>query len=593
MPIEAIIEALAAGRDLDAQVEALEALHGAERTTAVTQLASRLGEADAARRKAVFFALQHCWDAVGRCAVIEMLSDPDPETRRMAAIVLARGEGREFLAHCAEPLLRHPDPEIAGGAFELVESMFPDPARLRAALRDPGLQPYLPRVLSRYYAPALSTQCRALLDHPDLSVARAALAALIEQNDRTAPTRARLRELLQHDLAEARELAAEYFTWHGGVEDVEAIGEAMGGETDLHARAALAEAVAAIGRRKESATAYAVAGADLAPLTASAAAGYRRASRALRFRRGAKARRRAFDLYRTAEPLEPRWLYEGRPPGAEFLDARAARFEAQQRVLAMPPRPFHGGRGSDIAYDAPVARRVVAPVRGYEAGGGESFGEETGRSSRVFTDLVHVGDDVAWDGEHLSVVALADGLVREVACTESWGNLVVIEHILPSAWLADQDDVIEASGGALAQPVTADGAIRCCSLYAHLGPYIAVRPREPVQAGRKIGSVGRAFTWENGGYRAHLHFGVHLGPYRQHPRREAEIALRYRGAQHRARVTGANFDRIECTIEVDGKPLPVWKTASWVCGYLPLWWFEARTHGWLDPRRLLAAAVRM
>lgn len=63
-----------------------------------------------------------------------------------------------------------------------------------------------------------------------------------------------------------------------------------------------------------------------------------------------------------------------------------------------------------------------------------------------------------------------------------------------------------------------------------------------VAGGQKIGALGRTYTWEGGGYVAHLHFGMYDDAYRQ---------------------------------------------GDWVTGYFDPVAFRAGDHQWLPPRSLL------
>ena len=141
--------------------------------------------------------------------------------------------------------------------------------------------------------------------------------------------------------------------------------------------------------------------------------------------------------------------------------------------------------------------------------------------------LLHVGADLAWHRAGEPVYAMAAGIVRvsqgpprfdkgesrkEVGDANSaaaktparksstaalnraikqahralgWGNLIVIEHRL------------------------SDGSF-VTSIYGHLGPKRLVAVGDVVQAGQKIGTIGRAGE-ENGGYKPHLHFGLREG----------------------------------------------------------------------------------
>jgi murein DD-endopeptidase MepM/ murein hydrolase activator NlpD len=105
------------------------------------------------------------------------------------------------------------------------------------------------------------------------------------------------------------------------------------------------------------------------------------------------------------------------------------------------------------------------------------------------------------------VRAIADGIVRYSAFSPTWtdaakrvhwnlGNVIVIEHaIVPS--------------------VGDDAAV--CSFYVHLAADRRVAVGERVTRGTLIGRIGADRSEENGRYPAHLHFGIHRGPYFQIP----------------------------------------------------------------------------
>jgi murein DD-endopeptidase MepM/ murein hydrolase activator NlpD len=85
-----------------------------------------------------------------------------------------------------------------------------------------------------------------------------------------------------------------------------------------------------------------------------------------------------------------------------------------------------------------------------------------------------------------------------------YGNLVVIEHPLPAALLADLPD--------LPQPIY--------TLYAHLSQ-VNVEPGQPVKAGQQIGAVGMSGIAEG----SHLHFEVRLGENTYESVRNPELWL--------------------------------------------------------------------
>ncbi|MBU4201472.1 MAG: M23 family metallopeptidase [Verrucomicrobia bacterium] len=72
------------------------------------------------------------------------------------------------------------------------------------------------------------------------------------------------------------------------------------------------------------------------------------------------------------------------------------------------------------------------------------------------------------------------------------GNVIVIEHKFDRP----QDDLEYA-----------------CSFYVHLGNDRKVKVGDNVVQGQVIGCIGKDKSEENGRYPAHLHFGVHKGPY--------------------------------------------------------------------------------
>ncbi|HTT09185.1 MAG TPA: hypothetical protein VMH34_10400 [Gammaproteobacteria bacterium] len=551
-----LIADLRAGANLEARAADLSAIPDQERSTWMPSLLELLERVDAADRRIGFFALQHCWSAIAREAVIRHLGSDDPGSRRMAAIVLEHGEGRAFLAQAASRWLDDPEPARAGEALALVDSMYPDVERLRRAVEQPALRPYLRCNLSRYGDPSLAAAMLACLNDGDTEVARAGLAALIQQIDPPSAVRACCRELLRHPRPEARELAAEYFCWHGGGDDCAALQAALPAETDRHAAAGLESSLRAIKRRST-----------------------------------ATVQRQALRRHLLAtQRFEPRWCYQGRSPGTDFLRGRQARFDLLAAYYGLPHRSVQATRrdaGANVPhlYSAPL----VAPIRQYPGAPDDSFGVDTDKANRTYTELVHVGEDVGWDGEAQTVVAIADGLIREIGWIESWGNIAVVEHHL--AGIAS--DKLRRQLGLFAPTVResihlADGSFLCCSVYAHLGPGIWRLPGAFIEAGEKIGVIGRPYMWENGGYRAHLHFATHLGPYWQTPRTGARIDLRFEGRRYEGIVRKADRRQIAATIEVGGRTKEVVRNTHWLCGYVSPGHFESGTHGWFNPRLLFS-----
>jgi len=103
----------------------------------------------------------------------------------------------------------------------------------------------------------------------------------------------------------------------------------------------------------------------------------------------------------------------------------------------------------------------------------------------------HVGEDMGWMRDGCSVYAVANGVVRIIyGGGSNWGFLVAIEHRLPSGRYVS-------------------------SIYGHGSSEILVRSGERVMKGQKIMTSGLSCSVENGGYLAHIHFGLSWGPIRR------------------------------------------------------------------------------
>ncbi len=153
------------------------------------------------------------------------------------------------------------------------------------------------------------------------------------------------------------------------------------------------------------------------------------------------------------------------------------------------------------------ATEFVLPCEGYEQGlrDGGNFGALiAGDRAAPFAGSYHLGEDV-WLPEGTEVRSIAQGTVVYSDFSPSWkdergathwnlGNVIIIEHRL---------DPPE------------DGLDAVCSVSVHLGADRRVAVGDAVAAGQVIGTIGKGRSEENGGYPAHLHFGLHKGPYLQ------------------------------------------------------------------------------
>jgi murein DD-endopeptidase MepM/ murein hydrolase activator NlpD len=228
--------------------------------------------------------------------------------------------------------------------------------------------------------------------------------------------------------------------------------------------------------------------------------------------------------------------------------------------------------------DYPEATRFVYPIQRYEE---DLF---AGYPRRSFgAGGTHAGEDCAWFRDGCSIYAITDGVVRMVqGAGGDWGFLVAIEHRLP------------------------DGRY-LTTVYGHMGFDVLVRPGDVVKPGQKIGTQGLSTSVENGGYGAHLHFGLGDGPFRRPAgawvgakvnldlgdgRKVPAPIVRLVYAKEKTNSLGWPLtamvirrpDGTEQTAEIPEQPI----------GH-EIRWFQAYVRGcrgWLDPQTVLPELVR-
>lgn len=182
------------------------------------------------------------------------------------------------------------------------------------------------------------------------------------------------------------------------------------------------------------------------------------------------------------------------------------------------------GVGQEAEHDrAPSGAAFEFPCDGYLRGlrGRGNFGVLITRKGSPFAGSHHLAED-CWLPAGTEVRSVAAGVVRYSDFSPSWtdehgvvhwnlGNVIVVEHRLEPPI-----DELEA----------------VCSVYVHLATDRRVAIDEVVAKGQVIGRIGKDRSEENGRYPAHLHFGLHRGPYLQIApswRRELEEAARTTG----------------------------------------------------------------
>ena len=211
--------------------------------------------------------------------------------------------------------------------------------------------------------------------------------------------------------------------------------------------------------------------------------------------------------------------------------------------------------------------------------------------------LVHVGADVGWFRVGEPVYAVAAGVVRasdgpSLNADEQesdtgdrtarpagmqWGNVVTIEHRLPSGEYFT-------------------------TVYGHLGSDRLVEAGDVVEAGQPIGTIGRKHPRINGGFDPHVHFAVRQG-------RLAEpgctlMFLQVDGRTHPLKLVAAEEDEMEVELPAevsgssviwDGRAYPLTRRGdTYLLPARVLWAVKSRpgfeivgyglgTEGWADP----------
>ncbi len=493
---------LAADRALDAKIDSLlkslgrPALRKAARSElnaigspAISRMIQHVRGSSHVMRVMALSGLQTCWSPDAVDAVIGALSDRNKTVRNLAHSALKLNLSGPELSAAMSKLADNRSVLIAGPAIESADRAAPDAARMARALARSGMWKYLDRSLPRYHSPTLTAATRAMLDRAAGEQKITAICSLIGQQDNSTQTRAKIAKRLRLGTPRLRAMAAEYMRWHGGPKDIDALKNSLKGESDAYCRAAKQEAVEAIGRRAEL-----FKDAPSTPMPSwpdEPADAYRAAIDLLKKYPTRSARESVLKLLASAEPFEPLYYYKGASSGSA-RGRNSARLELLNLAAGYPAvrqDSFRRVESSPPAATRPVAIKLMPPVRGYFDPKRKSFGQFVSGGESPFRGTHHVGDDVAWHRPQSTIVAIGDGQVKIASVgVLSWGGFVVIEHA------GDKDGPF-------------------CSLYAHLGPLVCVRLGQRVKCGRKIGAVGRPFTWANGGYGTHLHFGILKGPF--------------------------------------------------------------------------------
>lgn len=553
--IDAMMKDLGKGRRIDKHADRLKSYQAA----AVPRLIDHLQGKKPVNRANALWAFCHAWSQRAIGPVADCLDDSDPAIRRASLVALSRHVPPERLNVLLRRIVNHADPRIAVFGFETAERIAPDLKRIKKFLAEPGCWEHLVRYLPRYQSPDLIPLVRSMLAKGKGEVQRTAVVSLTILCDNADATREKMLTLLVNAAPEVREVIGEYFSCLGRKSDLPALEKQAARERDLFARASLLAAVEAIRRRGGRLTGAAPgAEAPLLPESGEPSRLYADALDLLQRSGDQETWNLCFEIFRNAEPFEPRYVYRGNMPPQSFQERIRNRIALQAALFAFPCSPASGEREFLGRAEPPEADRLQPPIRDYFDRARKSYGKLVDSRAKVFGNTVHVGDDTGWHRDLLAVTAIGNGIVRRVDSTFSWGGIVIIEH------------------------QGTDGN-RYCSLYAHLSPHLLVRPGERVERGRKIGSIGRTHTWENGGFNGHIHFGIHEGPYIVRRRPGDRFETRMNGRPERLTVVEVRETSVLCRLE-SGTLVVLHDSPGWVGGYLAPAVFEEGRHGWVDPQ---------
>lgn len=447
-------------------------------------------------RATAMACLQFAWSPEARQAVESALEDEDAQVRRYAQSVFSRHFREAARADALDRMEHNPNAEIAGPALAERLSIAPNVERMREALTTGRLMSDLAPLLPRFHSPHLSAAALDYARDARESERPFLVAGLLHQGAADDATRAWVRAQLRAENSVLRDTAAEYLRWHGTELEREELQSALLKEKDAYTRASIAAALSAVSLRTE----LFAADDPSAERDLSAVDSIEELIDCLREQRSPSLRAAAWRRFGELEPWTPYHsvLTTVRDPGARLETREGVGWNRRKaRAVASfcswvaaggdPPR-----RPDRNPPEPRPAEKFRAPVRDYFDPLRKSFGlyvDADVHADSPFAGSYHAGDDVAWDRPFETVAAIAGGVVRAAETAAStWGGLVVLEHRLE------------------------DGA-RLCSVYGHLGSWLAVQTGDSVSCGQKLGAIGRAYTHENGGYGAHLHFGIRRGGF--------------------------------------------------------------------------------
>ncbi|MCH2207263.1 MAG: peptidoglycan DD-metalloendopeptidase family protein [Lentisphaerales bacterium] len=439
----------------------------------------------------------------------KLLKHENKHVRLMALSTLWSRLPAEKLGYACDHMLQ--DVPVSGGEslFEYLNYEKPSEERILRLLKNKEYWGVAGKYLCGCRGEKANKSARNLLVRGKGVVIIHAINAMIAQYD----TDPRVKKLVHKHLTNAnstvRERAAEYFRWYGDAGDLEKLSLALNEERDFYTKSTIRAAIQAIKNRDE-----------VFPQK-KLGVGFKEGMSLFELKsflsknNSAEMRAKVIKSLYSKPIVEPHYLY-----GKGIADSDKKLLQEQvhlQRLLAGYGSLENQGMIVGIKLLEGIGvNSLVPPTPDYLAKERKNYGKYIEPGNGPFSESVHVGDDCNFTESYTPIYAIADGVVRYVDHLESWGGLVIIEHKFKTGEYF-------------------------CSLYGHLGALMIPKPGDLIKAGDKIGSLGRNYRWENGGYSAHLHFGIHKSRF----------------------------------------------TNYWIKGYLSKEDFDSKSHKWVSPQKFI------
>ncbi|HBC85964.1 MAG TPA: hypothetical protein DCZ94_03315 [Lentisphaeria bacterium] len=419
------------------------------------------------KRLMALFLLQNVWTDEATAVLTGILKKDSNQDARFLALSALNKNARDSLKPLLPELVKDQNPDLAGVVFEQLELQAPDEDRILSLLDKPQAWKFLGIYLPRYYSPALTPKTLAMAKTAKKTDEKtAAIASLISQNANSAEIRKYISELLRSFDTHVRELSAEYLAWHGTENEIPNLETALKTESDLYSAASMTAALKAIKRRS------AVKQGEAKPLPAS----FEEAVKVTDQEKNSVLMAETVKLLKQAESFEPIYV-QGKDQDDSFESKREARMKLTGFAFDIPIFSKETEKAGSKPASADI---LVPPLRDYFDPARKAFGTKLSPTQ----NYVRIGDTVGLRQIYLTVVSIGNGEVKLAEFNPRRGYTAVIEH-------------------------TGSDGRKFCSYYTHLSPFIHVRQGDLVSKGEKLGSIGRHFTWENGGYGAHLYFGIY------------------------------------------------------------------------------------